>query len=259
MKDDQNRSNRIRFNRRKFLKTATVAGVGMSGATTISTVSAQGRGKIVFGPNRAEEANADATTDEANTGRGSWRDTNEKFFLWIDPQRGASNVGEFTIDEIDSISFYTKTDHAITGSTPNNFYLSIYTEPDGTDDSASWYGYLLNGEPYLSQDLDAPADQWNVWSTDDGDNQLTFYDPDTANIFGFYGQPTLQDLQAGDINWQDDFGYGEDKDIDYGTETVKSIVFATGSGFASEFEGYLDTLEIAASGASVTIDLEPGK
>lgn len=254
----------MNLRRRTYLK-------GIGGAVALGSVAPQAAAQpdrtVIFGHKRAEAANGVATNDEANTRRGSFRDTDEKFFLWIDPTNQPVNLGSFTIDEIDSISFYTKTDHAITGSTPNNFYLSIYTEPDGTDDSASWYGYLLNGEPYLSQDLDAPANQWNVWSTDDGDNQLTFYDPDTADIFGFYGQPTLQDLQAGDINWQDDFGHGEDQDIDYGTETVKSIVFATGSGFASEFEGYLDTLEISVTsgpgnsgnGQTVTIDLEPGK
>lgn len=251
------------INRRTALK-----GIGVSTLLVglAPTASARADRRVVLGPNHARAASGVATDDEANTGRGSFADTGEKFFLWVDPNRGPAHLGSFTVDDIEELAFHTKTDHAITGSTPLNFYVSIYTEPDGDDDTASWYGYRLNGEPYFSRNLNAPADQWNRWSTTPGQNQLTFFDSENAERFGFYGQPTLPELQAGSVNWQADFGHGKDKDIDYGAETVKALAFATGSGWASEFAGFLDTLELTVSagpggsgnGQSVTIDLEPG-
>lgn len=254
-----------RFTNRRTVLKGIGTSVILGGMATTATAKVDKR--VVLGPHHARGANGVATSEAANTGRGSFADTDEKFFLWLNPGRGPANLGSFTVEDIQELAFHTKTDHAITGSTPLNFYVSIYTEPDGVDDTASWYGYRLNGEPYFSRALDAPADEWIRWSTSPGDNQLTFFDAHNAELFGFYGQPSLPELQAGPVNWQEDFGYGKDKDIDYGAETVKALAFATGSSWADEFEGYLDTIEIAlssgpgrsAKGQSVVVDLEPGR
>ena len=66
-------------------------------------------------------------------------------------------------------------------------------------------------------------------------------------MFGFYTQPTLQELQSGTVNWQQDYGYGVDEEIDYASEVVKFIVFDTGSGWADGYEGYLDAIELVVN------------
>jgi uncharacterized repeat protein (TIGR01451 family) len=138
-----------------------------------------------------------------------------------------------------------------------DFFLVIYTTPDGNDDTASWYGYRLNAEPYFSKNLNAPADTWNIWTTDETTNQLTFFDTAKTGTYGFYGQPTLQDLQNGPINWSNYNSSYTNQSIDYGNEMVKYISIQTGSGWSSNFTGYLDAITISLkNGTTVTIDLE---
>ncbi|WP_197428104.1 hypothetical protein [Halogeometricum sp. CBA1124] len=142
--------------------------------------------------------------------------------------------------DIQSLTYHTKKVGApVDGSNAPNIYVNVYTEPDGVDDTASWYGYRLTLEPYLSRNLMAPADEWVEWSTEPGTNQLTVFDAAKAGVFGFYGQPTLQDLQSGTVNWKQDYGYGADEEIDYASEEVKYIVFDTGSGWADNYEATL--------------------
>jgi hypothetical protein len=98
-----------------------------------------------------------------------------------------------------------------------DFYIAIYTAPDSVDDEASWYGYRLIAEPYYSINLNETVNVWNEWNTAAGTNQLRFFDSaKIAGLYGFYGGPTLQDLQASTINWYSyDVAY-TDQAIDYG-------------------------------------------
>jgi len=214
----------------------------------------------------AEACDADGTDATAVLGSGCWMatpgvdtnaDTYDKFeiyFYWKDSGILTEPIlGTFTIDEIDHIIYHTN--KPLDGTNPD-FYLLVYTEPDTVDDYG-WYGYRLNAEPYFSNNLNAPASQWNQWTTDDTTNQLTFFDSWKTGTYGFYGQPDLQDLQAGTINWQTDYGYGTNQDIDYGAETVMGLCLSTGSAWSGTFDGYLDAIEVKLTdGTCVILDLE---
>ncbi|WP_165351468.1 hypothetical protein [Halogeometricum borinquense] len=254
----RNTRSRGQTTRRTFL-----AGVGGAAAlSSVGVVGAKPDGAprtVVLRSKDADElaARAFPTTDAAYSKRGSWFTTgddsdgprgSDKLQFYIVPSAKPFNLGSFTLGDIQSLSYHTKKVGApVDGSHAPNIYVNIYTEPDNEDDTASWYGYRLNWEPYLSNNLDAPADTWVEWSTDPGTNQLTFFDAANLGFFGFYGQPTLQDLQSGTINWNDHFGSATDKEIDYASETVKFIVFDTGSGWADDHEGYLDAIELVVN------------
>ena len=214
---------------------------------------------LILGGAVASLAKARGTSEKYYWGSGCWAAVlGQKFEIYIDPTLPPFNsLGAFKIDDIASISYCTNTPHAITGSTPHNFYIIIYTKPDGIDDKASQYGYKLIGEPYFSRNLNAPANQWNKWSTDAGINQLTFFDPDTIGFYGFYGQPTIQDIQAGPINWNYYYSGCPVTNIDYGVEVVKYISFQTATAWMNLFLGYIDAITIALKdGTIVSIDLE---
>jgi hypothetical protein len=210
---------------------------------------------LILGGAVASLAKAKGTNEQYYWGSGCWAAVlGQKFEIYIDPTVPPFDVlGSFMIDDISSISYHTNKQ----GSQNDvDFYLVIYTKPDGVNDHG-WYGYKLIGEPYFSRNLNAPSNQWNKWSTDVGTNQLTFFDPDTIGFYGFYGQPTLQDIQAGPINWHDYYSGCPVTNIDYGVEIVKYISFQTGTGWMNTFQGYIDAITIALKdGTTVSIDLE---
>jgi hypothetical protein len=244
--------------RRTFLAgigaAATVSAVGVAGAKPDGAPR-----KVVLRSKDADAlaARAFPTTDEAYSKRGSWFTTGDdadgpagtdKLQFYLVPTAKPLNLGSFTLGDVQSLTYHTKKVGApVDGSNAPNIYVNVYTEPDGVDDTASWYGYRLTLEPYLSRNLSAPADEWVEWSTESGTNHLTVFDAAKAGGFGFYGQPTLQDLQSGTVNWQQDYGYGDDEEIDYASEEVKFIVFDTGSGWADDYEGYLDAIELVVN------------
>jgi LPXTG-site transpeptidase (sortase) family protein len=232
-------------------------GVVFAGSGTAETITQGGY--------YAEDADAVATISTSAMGDGSWKatpgddsnnDGSDKFLIYTYWSSGwKNNLGTFTVDDIKSISYHTNKPGS---ENDEDFYLLIYTEPDGNDDQASWYGYRLNAEPYFSNNLNAPSNQWNEWNTNGGTNQLTFFDSAKLNgAYGFYGQPDLQDIQGGTINWHDyDTAY-VDQDIDYGAETVKGIALSTGSGWSGTFDGYIDAFKITLTdGTSLTFDFE---
>jgi len=210
---------------------------------------------LILGGAIASIAKAKGTSEQYYWGSGCWAAVlGQKFEIYIDPTVPPFDVlGNFKIDDISSISYHTNKP----GSQNDvDFYLVIYTKPDGVNDHG-WYGYKLIGEPYFSRNLNAPSDQWNKWSTDVGTNQLTFFDPDTIGFYGFYGQPTLQDIQAGPINWHDYYSGCPVTNIDYGVEVVKYISFQTGTNWMNTFQGYIDAITIGLKdGTTVSIDLE---
>ncbi|MEM3489851.1 MAG: right-handed parallel beta-helix repeat-containing protein, partial [Nitrososphaerota archaeon] len=213
---------------------------------------------LILGGVVAALAKAMGSNAQYYWGSGCWAAVlGQKFEVYIDPTLPPFNaLGTFTVDNIASISYHTNTPHPITGTTPYNFYVVIYTKPDGVNDHG-WYGYKLIGEPYFSNNLNAPANQWNKWSTNAGPNQLTFFDPDTIGFYGFYGQPTLQNIQAGPINWHDYYSGCPVTNIDYGVEVVKYISFQTATSWMNIFQGSIDAITIALKdGTTVSVDLE---
>lgn len=270
------RDNKFGTTRRNAVKGIGTAGL-LSMTGVIGSVAADtGRNKrFVLRPGFAGlQGGAVGTRAESNTLSGCWQtavDTtgdgyDDKFALYLTPDYLFRNAGDVTIDDLTHVLYHTKKDLETTGSEPYNVYLQIYTEPDGTDDKASWYGYRLTAEPYFAQDLDAPGGEWVTWTTNEGDNQLTFFD-DSSVGFGFYGgQPTLQEMQAGPIDWSARKSGAPSTSIDYGQEVIKFITFQTGSSYPESFDAFLDTIEIGISigagsgksgiGQTARIDLE---
>lgn len=228
----------------------------------MASVQIVGARIVVLDDTAAVLSNAQTTDEKMTMGFGSWMvkgdgdgsGSDDKFELYILPESVPFSLGNLTVDDISEISYHTN--KPFPEGDPD-FYLVIYTKPDGTDDYG-WYGYRLNAEPYFSNNLNAPANNWNEWSTDNGNNQLTFFDSWKTGTYGFYGQPDLQDLQGGTINWHDYNPAFTDQDIDYGKEEILFISFQTGTGWADNFTGYIDQIKIELkSGDVLTIDLEP--
>ena len=209
---------------------------------------------MTLGDSQADLAGFVADGSEQYSGNGSWANNTtvvSELYLPLTP------LGTFTIDDIKTIYYYSKKPIITDGSNPYNYFLKIYTEADGVNDDASWYGYRLNAEPYFANSLNGPANTWNRWNTDAGTNQLVFFDANRPGVgYGFYGSPALQDLQAGTVDWGT-WKAGASGSVDYGPETVKYIAMGTGSAWNSIFNGNLDKIYIELnSGNTLTIDLE---
>lgn len=267
--------NTLTTTRRRALKGIGAAGILSTTGIIGSAAATGGRNKrFVLKPNfDGLQGGAVGTRAESHSLAGSWKtavDTNgdgndDKFELYLTPDYLFQNAGDVTVDDLTHVSYHTKKETETSGSVPYNVYLQIYTEQDGTDDG-SWYGSRITAEPYFAQDLDAPGGEWIKWSTSDGDNQLTFFD-DAYVGYGFYGgQPTLQELQAGSIDWNSRKSGAPSTDIDYGQETIRFITLQTGSGYPESFTAFLDTVEIGIStsagkdnsgnGQTARVDLE---
>lgn len=207
---------------------------------------------IQLGTGAAVTSTPLGSTSEMWIGSGAWQANGvAKTELYLTPQflfgHGVS------IDELQSISWYTKKSGVASSV---DWYLNIYTDPY-TGGDATWYGNRLTLEPLYSYNLNAPANQWNQWSTDAGTNQLTFFDGNHTNI-GFYGGPTLSDIQAGPLNWGAYSNSGSTETIDYSTQGIKYLTLATGNPWAGAgFDGYVDALSFnLTNGEQTIVDLE---
>ena len=215
-------------------------------------VSAAGHADtIVLGKDIATLVNILATNAESQTGYGAWQangSTKAELYVTPDGLFGRSvNIGELA-----KITYYTKKGGP---QGDPDWYINIYTMPYTGGDS-SWYGNRLTTEPLYSNNLNAPAGQWNQWSTDAGNNQLTFFDSNHT-VYGFYGGPVLGDVTSGPVNWGDYPTSGSTDVIDYSTQEIKYIVLATGNTWANGFDGFVDAIRIELTDASwVLLDLE---
>jgi hypothetical protein len=140
-----------------------------------------------------------------------------------------------TIGDLKSISYWTKKD---THQGSVDWFLQIYTIKE-TGDPGSWYGYRINSEPYFSQNLNAPAGQWNQWTSDGTTNKLRFYDS-TSGYFGGYNDGFLSDIQTS-----------------FSSKGILLLGIGTGSGWASGFTGQVDGLRIKLKNGEVAnVNLE---
>lgn len=200
------------------------------------------------------EASWCATPDEDTNGDGA-----DKFELFFSPTAkdpravGAYNFGPITVADIDRVVFHTNKPDTQDGT---DFYLVLYTEADGVNDAADWYGDRLHALPHLSNQLDAPASEWNRWSTEAGTNELTFYD--TAHTQGgFPNQPSFADVLSNPFDWSAWLESADATAIDYGSEQVRYLSLQTGSGASTTFNGCVDGIEIhLTDGRSGFVDLD---
>lgn len=182
-------------------------------------------------------------------GNGSWMANGSTVTeLYLTPQLLFNR--SITIGDINSVSFYTKKGTTHTFSAPDWFF-TIYTEPFPNPNS--WYGYRINSEPYFSENLNDPADQWNLWSSDQGDNWLRFFvsAKNGVNISnGAYTDPHLDNFKL--LTSDRDFG------LTMADEPVKYLRFATATGWANGFYGQIDGITISLTDGTVArVNLEP--
>jgi hypothetical protein len=220
---------------------------------------------VVLGPSDAANgpisngsAPINTTSSQAAIGTGAWQangTTASQYYLYANANSSTERgLGQLTINSLSSLSFSTFNIPAQAGSNPN-WYLIIYTAPYSGGE-ASWYGNRLILEPYLANNLANPANQWVTWSTASSANQLTLNDSHLAGNLGFYGQPTLANIQSGPITWSALTSGGSSTPINYGSLNIEGIVLSTGSGWAAGFTGLVDDVNINTIQGNVQFDLE---
>ncbi len=225
----------------------------------------------------ANASDAIRTAQHAFIGQGSWcnapgEDLNgngaDKFEVYWAPEEQVPNRegdddpyfynwGPTRLSDIADVQYHT---FRAEDPDENDFYMLIYTRPDGNDDTGSFYGYRLTGAPWLAQHLANDAGDWITFRLDapQGDelNTLTFYD--NAFTESFPNQPTMADL-LDDPNfdwlmWSPNVGTSSD--IDYGSEAVEFLSLQTSTGWDT-FVGCTDGLTIwHRDGRQLIIDLE---
>jgi hypothetical protein len=183
-----------------------------------------------------------AATSAPGFGTGSWQQAGtSKAEVYLTP--AALSFGAIKISDIASISYWTnKPTTAIVDWT-----LAIYTVPQTT---GTWYNSRLNAEPYFTGVTTTP-NSWTLWSTNDANNPLTFYDQPRSGNYGTYGDPTLAEIQAGPV------AVGTTTH-DYNNESILYFYLGTGSTWSSTFTGLVDGLTITLKNGDVAkVNLEP--
>jgi hypothetical protein len=164
-------------------------------------------------------------------GSGSWQaggNGKAQFYLPLGEVFG--ELGGQTIGDLTSMSFWTKKGSGYVQN-PGDWFLNIYTKPYEGSPGSGWYGNRFNAEPYYSVNLDAPAGQWNLWQTGEGENQLRFFDSSDGDM-GSYT----------DLVW-DEFKQ------EFADQEILYMSIGTGNPWAEGFEGLMD---------GVTLEFEDG-
>jgi hypothetical protein len=145
---------------------------------------------------------------------------------------------EITLGEIARMSYFTKkpTLHAGVPFGVHDGYLAIYTRPYAGQ-TTSWFGARVSAEPYYASPLLETAGEWNEWSTDGAERQLSFFES-TYNQFGTYDDPTWSDfVHLGNSM----AGPNGRLSLPYATLPVLYITLQTASnnlGFAGQLDGF---------------------
>jgi hypothetical protein len=232
-------------------------------AAALFTATASEAATVVLGPSDALNGpplNGSAAINTSSTqsviGSGSWQANGtsvSQYYLYAYAGPAQRGLGQLTVADLNSISFSTLTTTA--AATPD-WYITIYTMPYSGGES--WYGNRLVLEPYLANGLNAPANQWNTFSTTAGANQLTVNDTGgRSGNQGYYGQPTLSTIQSGPITWSA-LGSpgGSTTPINYASMNILGIVLSTGNPWANGFTGFVDDVNINTTHGNVQFDLE---
>ena len=201
--------------------------------------------------------------DQLNQDDGAY----EQLYLTFEEAFGPYYIDQlatFTVGEIDAIRYRTRRPSGAV----QDYFMEVFTFPDGSNDDASWYGRQLQALPNDALDPNVTADTWLTWRTDSGQNQLTFYDYnhdyDTTdgNAPPYLGQETgvtLADIQATtSFDWSQHVPDADPTMKNYRDEEVRALRFATASGWQATHEGDLDAIEIRLTdGREILVDLGP--
>ena len=171
----------------------------------------------------------------------------------LDKVSDDDHIGEIRVSDIAEISFQSSTP----GGQEPLYYLYIYTQPDGIDDGAAWYGYRLIA---FTNVLTHPAaDTWTTYSTNDAQSPLAFVDPTASGAEVHTARQTLTELTATTtLDWSTIDASLNATSIDYGAEVVKYVSITTSSGtMTTDFDGLIDDVQIRLNdGRSFQADLE---
>ncbi|RMG85550.1 MAG: hypothetical protein D6712_09240, partial [Chloroflexi bacterium] len=203
-----------------------------------------------------------------------------KIEIYFIPETILGTGSPYTIGDLRSITWYTYNDDPIAPPTLPNWYVNIWADAGGGRTA------MLSGEPYWANNLNGAANTWLQWTADASGsvttNEITFHETRHAcTQFGWAAgggvgpMATLQDLTTAPFTWnnvpsQTWFGGAGNctgtpnpltTTIDYRPMTIYSISFGTGSGWAANFDGWLDGMEIVLDDGSggedrIFIDLE---
>jgi hypothetical protein len=219
-----------------------IASPGWTEAATVTTVTLL--------PGAATNVNGDTTTFAPGFDSGSWAAnggaSKQELYIPVTTLFGSQTV---TIGDIASVSYWTNKP-GDQGS-PDWTFL-IYTAPQTGDPS---YHTRLNSEPYFSNNLSAPSNSWNEWSSDGSTNQMRFYDQPRSGTYGTYTDPTLDQITSGPVTWN---GAGQSgTTVDYTNEVITTFSLQTGSAWANGFSGLVDGLTITLKNGDVAyVNLE---
>ena len=243
--------------KRTSLVLAILLAAGLSPSIFGSTV-VLGPSDAANGPIANGSASINTTSSQAMIGAGAWQANGtaaSQYYLYANVNGSTEQgLGQLTINDLSGLSFSTYNTTA--GALPD-WYLIIYTTPYVGGES--WYGNRLILEPYVGNNLSpasTAANQWNTFSTAAGVNQLTINDSALAGNLGFYGQPTLANIQSGPITWSAYTAGGSSTPINYGSQNILGIVLSTGSAWAAGFTGLVDDVNINSGPGNVQFDLE---
>lgn len=193
---------------------------------------------------------------------------NQKFELYVQLTAAAAGekvspavaqiheyLGDVTVADLASVKVHSRREAA--GEAPD-FTTLIYTEPNGVDDDASWFGYRLHSELSNAVGKNAPAQTWNEFGTGAAVNGLQFWDYRNSNV-GAGTAPTnnyftLEQMQTGPVT-----PAGLPSARDYRAEKIKYLTFASYS-TALDFDAQLDGIEVVLkNGKGVFLDLSGDK
>jgi hypothetical protein len=157
------------------------------------------------------------------------------------------------VEELASVHYLTKKDGP-EGAV--DWFFQFYTKPYVGSPGAGWYGHRINAEPYFSENLNAPAGQWNQWVSEAATaNRLRFYDS-SNNYFGGYSDPFLGDLAT--LTYPIPAWNLNDPFLPLGPQEISFLNLGLGTGWAGGFTGQIDGIRIELTDGSVaTVNLEP--
>ena len=249
---------RLKDNMKKTLVVLTILLAAGLPANIFGSVVVLGPSDAANGPISNGSASINTTTSQQMIGTGAWQANGtavSQYYLYANANSSTERgLGQLTVGSLSSLSLSTFLSPAQAAAAPN-WFLSIYTAPY-TGGEASWYGNRLILEPYLAKNYNNPGNQWVTWSTAAGANQLRIDDSALSGNQGFYGEPTLANIQSGSITWSAYTSGGSSTPINYANMNILGIVLSTGSGWAAGFTGMVDNVNINSAPGNVQFDLE---
>jgi len=168
--------------------------------------------------------------------------------LWNDTKSGSGTrpEHEVTMGDITDLSWRTRKSGGVNDP---DWFMDIYTKPDGDDDDIGWYG---SNYEFIAGSGDTGPYSSNEWTTWGADSNGAYEDDDSQDILSTKVWRNYQHDNVGD-------GYSsryslQDMPADWKSEEIKWISLTTGS-TVSDFAGDLDFAQFAYDTGSPSGDV----